>query len=99
MTTTSSMVAPPDREVLPACLYCGRRSYTPLYENLQDRLGYVSGRWTFWRCGECGSAVLSPFPRANELASFYPPVYSFRLDLGGGSAFRQLLANLEYRIF
>jgi SAM-dependent methyltransferase len=99
MTTMSSVMIPPGREVLPACLYCGRRSYTPLFENLQDRLGFVPGRWTFWRCGECGSAVLSPFPGANELASFYPPVYSFRLDLGRGSAVRQLLARLEYRFY
>ncbi len=99
MTTTSSATAPPAREALPPCLYCTRRSYTPLFEDLQDRLGYVPGRWAFWRCGECGSAVLSPFPGSEELAAFYPPVYSFRLDLGRGSALRQLLAGLEYRLY
>jgi SAM-dependent methyltransferase len=66
---------------------------------LQDRLGHVPGRWAFWRCRECGSAVLSPFPKANELASFYPPVYSFTLDLGRESPFRRFLARLEYLFY
>src|SRR3989442_1636035 len=64
-----------------------------------ERLGYVPGRWAFWRCRECGSAVLSPFPKANELASLYPPVYSFALDLGRENPFRRFLARLEYRFF
>ncbi len=92
-------MSPRARDVLPPCLYCAGSSYTPLFEKLQDRLGYVRGLWSFWRCQGCGSAVLSPFPKTNELAAFYPPVYSFRLDLGRESAWRHFLARLEYRLY
>lgn len=99
MTATSSALPPTATRALPPCLYCGGRSYLPLYENLEDRLGYVSGRWAFWRCQDCGSAVLSPFPTANDLAAFYPPVYSFTLELGRDSALRRALARLEYVVY
>lgn len=99
MTTKSSVSSGVASDVLPACLYCGGSRYGPLFDDLRDRLGYVRGRWGFWRCHQCGSAVLSPFPRPDEVAAFYPPVYSFRLDLGGDSAVRRWLALLEYRLY
>jgi len=99
MTAMSPTISAETGGALPICLYCAGRSYTPLFENVHDRLGYVQGVWAFWRCRGCGSAVLSPFPKSSELASFYPPVYSFRLDLGRESAWRRFLARLEYRLY
>jgi SAM-dependent methyltransferase len=99
MTTAPATTPPQARDAPPPCLYCGYSSYSPLFENLEDRLGYVPGRWAFWRCRECRSAVLSPFPKADQVAAFYPPVYSFRLDLGRDSAWRRFFAQLEYRLY
>jgi SAM-dependent methyltransferase len=40
-----------------------------------------------------------PLPRAEELGAFYPPVYSFTLELGQGSRFKKFLSGLEYKFF
>jgi SAM-dependent methyltransferase len=84
---------------LPPCLYGAGDSYHPLFDDVQDRLGYVAGRWAFWRCRQCGSATLSPFPKLTELAYFYPPIYSFSLDLGKEGAVKRLMARMEYRFY
>jgi SAM-dependent methyltransferase len=83
----------------PGCLYCGGRDLDPLYSGVRDRLGHVPGERTFRRCRTCGSAVLDPLPRTDELAAFYPPVYSFTTELGGQSRVKRFLAALEYRLF
>jgi SAM-dependent methyltransferase len=80
-------------------LYCRGETFEPLFTGVVDRLGYVPGQWAFWRCRGCGSAVLAPFPKPSELASFYPPIYSFAIDQGPQSRFRRGLARLEYRWF
>ncbi len=82
-----------------SCLYCCSHDLQPLYVGVQDRLGYVPGARTFWQCGECGSAVLVPLPTTAELPAFYPPVYSFTLELGGQSRFKRLLSRAEYHLF
>lgn len=84
---------------LPPCLYCGALDYAPRHENVEDRLGHVPGRWSFWTCQECGSATLAPFPAAADLAAFYPSVYSFSTELGQQSAIRRLMAWLEFRFY
>ncbi|HMP04527.1 MAG TPA: class I SAM-dependent methyltransferase [Gemmatales bacterium] len=71
----------------------------PLYRGVTDRLGHAPGAWGFDRCLRCGSARLTPWPRAEELASFYPPVYSFTTDLGRQSVLKSLLAQVEYQVF
>jgi len=83
----------------PSCLYCGGRAFVCLHDDVRDRLRYVPGRWSFHRCCVCGSALLFPFPHPSELATFYPPVYAFSLDLGGGSGLARILNWLEYRLF
>jgi SAM-dependent methyltransferase len=82
-----------------ACLYCGSTDLAPLYSGISDRLGYVAGERVFRRCRQCGSAVLDPLPRTDELPGFYPPVYSFTLELGGQSGFKRLLGKAEYHLF
>lgn len=81
-----------------ACLYCGSAALAPLHAGVRDRLGYVPGERTFWTCNDCGSAVLVPLPTTAELPAFYPPVYSFTLELGG-SRFKRLLSRAEYHLF
>jgi hypothetical protein len=58
----------------PPCLYCAGVAYEPLFDQVCDRLGYVPGSWAFRLCRECGSAMLVPLPRKEDLPSFYPPV-------------------------
>jgi SAM-dependent methyltransferase len=43
--------------------------------------------------------MLSPHPRPEDLAGFYPPVYNFTPDLGKRSFVKRLLAGLENRLF
>ncbi|MDX1946102.1 MAG: class I SAM-dependent methyltransferase [Pirellulaceae bacterium] len=82
----------------PTCSYCGSHDFAPLYGGIRDRLGFVPGEWSFVRCADCGSAQLRPFPRAEDLGAFYPPVYTFSPELAK-STLQRLLATLEYRLF
>lgn len=82
-----------------SCLYCGGADTEPLYSGVKDRLGFVPGERAFSRCRKCGSAVLDPQPAASELAAFYPPVYSFTLELGKGSRFKRFLSSMEYYLY
>jgi SAM-dependent methyltransferase len=84
---------------LPPCLYCGGEAYSRLFAGVHDRLGYVPGTWEYWRCGGCGSAMLAPFPRLEDLPAFYPPVYGFVPEMGQESTLKRTLAGLEYRFF
>jgi len=81
------------------CLYCHAATLQPWYRQVRDRLGHAPGEWGFDRCTACGSGRLTPWPRATDLAGFYPPVYSFSTDLGQQSWLKRLLARLEYALF
>jgi SAM-dependent methyltransferase len=81
------------------CLYCGGSDYDLLLTGMRDRLAVTSLVWSWWRCRGCGSAVIAPFPKAEDLAAYYPAVYSFAPELGRKSAVRRVLAALEYRFF
>jgi|GEM_PF-342237 SAM-dependent methyltransferase len=82
----------------PACNYCGGNEFAPLYSGIRDRLRHVPGQWSYVRCGGCGSALLRPFPRTEELPAFYPPVYTFSPELGH-SRIKRLLSRAEYHFF
>lgn len=101
--STETLAARPvrgaDQPFLPTCLYCGGTAYVPFCDGVTDRLQYVPGVWSFWRCGDCGSATLAPHPRAEELAGFYPPVYGFAPEASRASPAARWLARLEYRWF
>ncbi|OWK44971.1 class I SAM-dependent methyltransferase [Fimbriiglobus ruber] len=81
------------------CLLCHSPALVPLYAGVRDRLRYVPGDREWWRCRACGSAVLVPQPRPDELPGFYPPVYSFTPELGKKSRLANWLARLEYHFF
>jgi SAM-dependent methyltransferase len=97
MGRDSRMAERADREES-ACTYCGHAEFAPLYRGLRDRLGYVSGDWSYVACEACGSAMLRPFPRTEELPAFYPPVYTFSPELAK-SSLKRLLSSVEYRLF
>jgi SAM-dependent methyltransferase len=80
-------------------LYCGGTEYELHLHGIRDRLAVTPLIWSWWRCRNCGSGVLSPFPKAEELAAYYPAVYSFAPELGRVSPVRRVLAALEYRFF
>ncbi|HZN36398.1 MAG TPA: class I SAM-dependent methyltransferase [Pirellulaceae bacterium] len=80
------------------CLYCGGESFSPLYQGIRDRLGHVSGEWSFERCESCGSAHLRPFPVAEQIAGFYPRVYTFAPQ-HAASPVQRWLAQLEFALF
>src|SRR6201993_49466 len=88
-----------DGDQIPACPYCEGTDCEPFLHGIEDRLRYVSGKWRFNRCKYCGAAMLVPFPRAEELGSFYPPVYTFQPDPPSAGGLRRLIAKLEYRFF
>lgn len=83
----------------PGCLYCGGRDLDALYAGVRDRLGHVPGERTFLRCRNCGSAVLDPLPRTDELPGFYPPVYTFSTNDADQTGLRKWLSRLEYAAF
>lgn len=101
--STQTVTSPVDRAAapccLPPCLYCGGGDYDPLCEGVTDRLEYVPGVWSFWSCRQCGSAMLVPHPRPEQLASFYPPVYGFTPDANRAGTLGRWLARMEYRWF
>ncbi|MCS6864758.1 MAG: class I SAM-dependent methyltransferase [Gemmataceae bacterium] len=81
------------------CLYCGGSELQLAYRGVRDRLGFVPGEREFWQCQECGSLVLHPIPRWEEVASFYPPVYTFTYDLAEANSLKRRLTRWEYRAF
>ncbi|MEZ6143250.1 MAG: class I SAM-dependent methyltransferase [Zavarzinella sp.] len=81
------------------CLYCGSVETEPYLNDLQDRLNHVQGSWNWRRCSQCGSGVLDPFPKLEDIASFYPPVYTFGSGKSEQGSLRQLLSKLEYTCF
>lgn len=87
------------RELIEECLYCGNKELVPHYEGVLDRLAYVPGQWSFHKCVACESLRLAPFPREEDIAGFYPPVYSPNLDSTDQSRLKRLLINLEYLFF
>ncbi|HXD87485.1 MAG TPA: class I SAM-dependent methyltransferase [Urbifossiella sp.] len=97
-TTLESPQALPATASTAACLYCRSTDLAPFHTGVSDRLGFVPGHRTFLRCRSCGSAVLDPLPHTDDLPGFYPPVYSFTLELGQ-SRFKRWLSQAEYRLF
>lgn len=88
----------PRTDTAEQCLYCASTELVPLYKGVCDRLQYAPGSWSFHRCQGCGSAMLSPRPAEDELADFYPPVYSFAPESVGSSRWRRAWAWLEYQL-
>lgn len=83
----------------PACLYCGETNSHILFTDVQDRLGVTSGSWQFLSCDCCGSANLSPRPKASELIDFYPEIYTPSQQVNQGGLLKRVLSFLEFKVF
>jgi SAM-dependent methyltransferase len=81
------------------CAYCPGQEFDPWLDGVTDRLGVAPGSFSFWSCRQCGSRVLSPAPRPEELAALYPEVYSFHPGVAKGGKLKGLIAGLEERFF
>lgn len=98
MTTALATPLARGESAAPPCLYCGGEDFAPLCSGIRDRLGHVGGEWSFVSCTGCGSAHLRPFPQASDIAGFYPPVYTFKPEIGA-SLLQRWLSRLEYALF
>jgi SAM-dependent methyltransferase len=83
----------------PNCLWCTGSSYREFVTDIQDRLQYAPGRWSYQQCTQCESAVLTPHPTHEQTATFYPKAYTFGVEEDQPSTLKQLLTSLEYRCF
>ncbi len=84
---------------MPDCLFCGSSDYEPLYENIEDRLGVVPGKWAYKSCKNCHSAILHPFPKAEEIPAYYPEIYTFAPEVAGQGMLKRKWADLENKLF
>jgi SAM-dependent methyltransferase len=82
-----------------SCPYCTSQTFERWLDGVRDRLGIAPGTYEFWRCGECGSGVLHPAPKPEELAALYPEVYSFHPEAAKGGKWKSLIAGLEEKFF
>ncbi len=66
-----------DTERAAACPVCGSARREPWLDGLTDRIFRVaSGRWTLWRCADCGAAHLDPRPTPASIGRAYGHYYT-----------------------
>jgi SAM-dependent methyltransferase len=85
--------------VLPDCPYCSARDYRLEWEGIHDRLQFVPGEWSYFRCNGCDSRILEPFPKAEDIASLYPEVYTFAPESAASGGLKRWLARLEFAAY
>jgi 2-polyprenyl-3-methyl-5-hydroxy-6-metoxy-1,4-benzoquinol methylase len=64
-----------DVEARPSCLLCGKPG-VPLYDNLEDWLFDVTGKWKISNCSSCGIAWLDPAPALRDFPKLYARYYT-----------------------
>lgn len=68
---------PADLESVPRCEVCGGAARTRWLDGLTDRIFRAApGRWTLWRCTDCGAATLDPRPTPSSIARAYSGYYT-----------------------
>jgi len=66
-----------DTERAPACRICGSERRERWLDGLTDRIFRAApGRWTLWRCGDCGAATLDPRPTPASIGRAYSRYYT-----------------------
>ena len=64
-------------ENLSACPVCSSAERTLLYKDLVDSVFFCApGKWTCWRCSDCGSAYLDPRPSLASIHLAYGTYYT-----------------------
>ena len=84
-----------DRSVISqSCFYCNASGLSLYYDNVSDRLGVISGAWSFYECPNCSSLRLHPFPTPDILRRAYPENYCFSVN-ASASKFIRIFGNLQ----
>lgn len=66
-----------DLEAAPTCRVCAGARREPWLEGLSDRIfRSTPGRWSLWRCTDCGAATLDPRPTPESIARAYSSYYT-----------------------
>jgi 2-polyprenyl-3-methyl-5-hydroxy-6-metoxy-1,4-benzoquinol methylase len=66
-----------DLESVPRCEVCAGTRRACWLAGLEDRIFHAApGRWTLWRCLDCGAARLDPRPSAASIARAYGNYYT-----------------------
>lgn len=66
-----------DTEAAPACRVCGGTRRERWLDGLTDRIFRAApGRWTLWRCLDCGAATLDPRPTPASIGRAYSRYYT-----------------------
>ena len=64
-------------ERVPTCLVCRQEERRVLHDGLSDRVFFCApGRWTLYRCDNCGSAYLDPRPTPATIGLAYQSYYT-----------------------
>jgi SAM-dependent methyltransferase len=83
-----------DLERVEACPVCGSSERVFLYDNLTDKFFNAPGKWTLYRCNECGSGYLDPRPTKASIGMAYREYFTHgelpELSLAGAGALRIL---------
>jgi 2-polyprenyl-3-methyl-5-hydroxy-6-metoxy-1,4-benzoquinol methylase len=80
------------------CAICKQTNLALMYDHVRDHYKVIQREYQFWRCENCGSAILHPFPSHEEIPSFYPPNYVFKIN-ERKKGLRRLLDRLQRRLF
>jgi 2-polyprenyl-3-methyl-5-hydroxy-6-metoxy-1,4-benzoquinol methylase len=66
-----------DLQSAPRCEVCAGARRACWLDRLEDRIFHAApGRWTLWRCLDCGAATLDPRPSAASIARAYRSYYT-----------------------
>ena len=66
-----------DLEAASRCEVCGSAQRTAWLDDLSDRIFHTApGRWTLWRCADCGAAQLDPRPTPASIGRAYAAYYT-----------------------
>jgi 2-polyprenyl-3-methyl-5-hydroxy-6-metoxy-1,4-benzoquinol methylase len=65
-------------EAVSACLICGEKERSTIYENLEDSLFGSPGKWSLKQCINCGLVFLDPRPTPEDIGKAYTNSYAGR---------------------
>lgn len=72
-------------ESVERCPVCRSSARKLLYDDLQDRVFFCApGRWTLYRCSNCGTGYLDPRPTPESIGMAYQNYFTHQIDDGQG---------------
>jgi len=82
-----------------ACPYCASGDLVIAYTGVRDHFHVSDAAWSYVRCRDCGSLLLSPRPSAGGLAALYPERYTGTPGEGRSSGLLQAAIVAAERVF